>query len=128
MSAQPRRTRAVRVPRPDPLPLDLQTRLAGLPEPAREHLFARDIKRRGRIDYAWPAGGRAGGLAVEVEGGVWTAGRHTRPSGYLRDLEKYNELALRGWLLLRVTYDMIADGSALALILRALDALNLSHS
>jgi len=84
----------------------------GLPPPVREHRFA--PPRRWRFDYAWP-GHR---LALEVEGGVWTGGRHVRGRGYERDCEKYNEAALRGWCVLRVTSDMLRDGRALQLLER----------
>ena len=40
-------------------------------------------------------------VAVEMEGGVWTRGRHTRPKGYKRDMEKYNAAAKLGWIVLR---------------------------
>lgn len=59
-------------------------------------------------------------IAVEVEGGVWSSGRHTRPAGFLGDMEKYNELALAGWMLLRVTPQDVKSGAALELIERAL--------
>lgn len=67
----------------------------GCGTPIPEYCF--DEKRRWRIDYAWP-GIR---LALEVEGGVWSNGRHTRGSGFLGDLEKYNSLTEHGWYLLR---------------------------
>lgn len=112
--------RKARTARPKPVivPLDLQVIGAGGPAPVAEFMFARDIKRRWRVDYAW----LEEKLVVEVEGAVWTQGRHTRGSGYLKDIEKYNELALRGWRLIRVTYEMldIHDGRALAITLRAL--------
>ena len=41
-------------------------------------------------------------IALEVEGGVGGLGRHNRPSGFIKDMEKYNALALDGILLLRV--------------------------
>ena len=75
----------------------------GLPRPEREHKF--DAKRRWRFDYAWPE--RM--IALEVEGGVWTGGRHTRGSGFVRDMEKYNRAAVLGWRLLRVTPDKLVS-------------------
>jgi hypothetical protein len=51
---------------------------AGLPAPVREHRFA--PPRRWRFEYAWPAHR----LALEVEGGTWTGGRHVRGRGYGR--------------------------------------------
>jgi hypothetical protein len=93
---------------------DVVIRTAGLPAPIREHRFA--PPRRWRFDFAWP-GHR---VALEVEGGVWTGGRHVRGRGYERDCEKYSEAALRGWRVLRVTPAMLSDGRALAMLRRAL--------
>lgn len=72
-------------------------RAAGLPEPAAETRF--HPLRRWRFDYAWPAHM----LALEVEGGIWTQGRHTRGAGALADLEKYSEAAIAGWRILYCT-------------------------
>jgi hypothetical protein len=47
--------------------LDAVLRAVGLPVPIREHRFA--PPRRWRFDYAWPAHR----LALEIEGGTWTA-------------------------------------------------------
>lgn len=46
-------------------------------------------------------------LAIEIEGGVYINGRHTRPSGFMRDIEKYNQLTVYGIILLRYTPRMI---------------------
>lgn len=94
--------------------LHLQMNAAGLPAPLTEYRF--DPKRRWRADFAWPDLM----LLVEVEGGAWTNGRHTRGSGFIADCEKYNEAALGGWRVLRVTGDHIKSGEALAWIARAL--------
>ncbi len=75
----------------------------GLPRPEREWKF--DAKRRWRFDYAWPEKM----VALEVEGGVWTGGRHTRGAGFLKDIEKYNRAAVLGWRLLRVTPDKLVS-------------------
>ena len=75
----------------------------GLPRPEREWKF--EVKRRWRFDYAWPEKM----VALEVEGGVWTGGRHTRGAGFVRDMEKYNRAAVLGWRLLRVTPDKLVS-------------------
>lgn len=84
-----------------------QIKAAGLPEPTLEHKF--HPTRRWRFDLTWDAPK----LAVEVEGGKWTQGRHTRPQGFEDDCIKYNEACLMGWRVLRVTGDMIQSGVAL---------------
>ena len=67
----------------------------GMPAPETEYIFY--SKRRWRIDYAWPDVK----LAIEIEGGVYSKGRHVRPRGFVGDLEKYNMLTECGWVLLR---------------------------
>ena len=84
----------------DPLFLALLKR-AKLPAPVAELRFA--PPRRWRFDYAWPVYN----LALEVEGGVWTRGRHTRGKGAIADMEKYNAAVIAGWRLLRVTPDQL---------------------
>ncbi len=86
----------------------------GVPRPTREHKFC--PHRDWAIDFAWVDAK----VALEVEGGVWSRGRHTRGAGFLGDVAKYNELALRRWLLLRATPGQVADGTAFGLLWRAL--------
>ncbi len=92
-----------------------QLKAHGLPTPLTEHRFA--PPRRWRIDYYFPP---PYDLAVELEGGVWVNGRHNRASGFLADVEKYNELTLLRIRLLRITPQMVDSGKAVALIQRAL--------
>jgi hypothetical protein len=73
-------------------------------------------ERNWRFDFAWPDRR----VAVEVEGGMWSEGRHVRGTGFLEDCRKYAEAALRGWLVLRVTGEHIESGEALEWIERAL--------
>lgn len=80
----------------------------GIPDPTHEYRFHES--RRWRIDYAWPNVR----LAVEIEGGAWTRGRHTRGIGFVKDMEKYNTLFAMGWTLLRyqpkrINYAEIVD-------------------
>lgn len=96
--------------------LAVQCRAMGLPGPQTEWRF--DPERRWRLDYAWPEHM----LAVEVEGGAWIGGRHTRPIGYMADIEKYNAAVLAGWRLLRFTPQQIEDGTALTAVKQALTA------
>lgn len=85
-----------------------------LPVPSREYVFA--TPRKWRFDFAW----WQQKLAVEVEGGSFIGGRHTRGSSFEKDCEKYAEATLAGWRVLRVTPHMIEDGRAISLIKRAL--------
>lgn len=75
------------------------TKPAGVPDPEAEHRFA--PPRRWRFDFAWPLYR----VAVELEGGVWSGGRHTRAAGFLGDVEKYNAAVMGGWRVLRFTAD-----------------------
>lgn len=89
-------------------------RAVKVPAPEREYRFA--PPRMWRIDFAWPAQK----VAVEIEGGVWTNGRHTRGSGFVADCEKYNAATLAGWKVLRFTEGTVLDGSAVELVARLL--------
>ncbi|BDR13156.1 endonuclease domain-containing protein [Vibrio sp. STUT-A11] len=91
-----------------------QIKAMGLELPEKEYRFHET--RRWRFDFAYPEQQ----LAVEVEGGTWAGGRHTRGSGYEKDCEKYNEAALRGWSVLRFTGSMIKSGKAVETLKEAL--------
>ena len=67
----------------------------------REYRFSPD--RKFRFDFAIPE--RM--IAIEVEGGIWSGGRHTTPQGFLRDIVKYNLAVCSGWKVLRFTSDMV---------------------
>lgn len=72
---------------------------SSLPQPVAEFQFHPD--RKWRIDYYFQHDTRR--VALEVEGGVYTGGRHTRSAGFLGDIEKYNALSVAGIFLVRVT-------------------------
>lgn len=71
--------------------------LVGDPQPEREFYF--HPERRWRFDFAFPSSR----VAVEMEGGTWTGGRHARGSGVAGDCEKYNAATMLGWSVLRYT-------------------------
>jgi very-short-patch-repair endonuclease len=97
-----------------------QIRLTKLPEPQLEYQF--HANRRWRFDFCW----KQQLVACEVEGGIWMqtdkgySKGHAHPERFEKDCEKYNEAALYGWLIIRVTPRMIGDGRALDWLERAL--------
>lgn len=91
--------REEQAPEPPAVPVSRFERLlrsVGLPAPVREHRF--HPVRRWRFDYAWIEHK----VALEVEGGVWTGGRHTRGAGFIKDMEKLNAATVAGWRVVRV--------------------------
>lgn len=72
--------------------------------------------RKWRFDYALPDHK----IALEVEGGVWTGGRHTSSVGFLNDMEKYNTATLMGWRVFRTTPDELCKKKTLDLIKQAI--------
>jgi hypothetical protein len=93
-------------------------RVLAIPLPESECYFAKP--RMWRFDYCWRSAVTGGSpVALEVEGGIWTGGAHTRGKHYESDCLKYSEAAIRGWRVLRVTPEMLHDGRALDLLGRA---------
>lgn len=95
--------------------LSLQLRAAKLQKPKREYRFC---ERRWRFDFAWPDIK----LAVEVHGGTYKAGRHTRGRGFAQDREKVNQAQLMGWRVLEFDGNAVRNGTALTVIEVALKA------
>lgn len=87
----------------------------GIKQPKREFVFA--SPRKWRFDFAW----EALKLAVEIEGGTWSQGRHTRGTGYEADIEKYNVAALMGWKVLRYSTAMVRSRIAIEQVKAALE-------
>ena len=52
-------------------------------------------------------------ILVEVEGGIWNGGRHTRGKGYLGDIEKYNAATMMGYQVIRFSTDQVKSGHAI---------------
>lgn len=68
---------------------------SALPAHVEEHRF--HATRKWRFDFAWPDQK----VALEVEGGVFSGGRHVRGVGFKKDCEKYNAAVVDGWRVLR---------------------------
>ncbi len=86
----------------------------GYPVPLAELNF--HAGRKWAFDLCWPITLMDPPTALEIEGGVWTNGRHTRGKGFLGDMEKYNEAVFDCWRLFRTTPEQIESGQAFALI------------
>jgi hypothetical protein len=86
----------------------------GLPSPSAEYRF--HASRKWRFDWAWPEHR----VALEVQGGIWIRGGHSRGSGQTRDFEKYNTAASEGWRLLQITPDELHTVATVELIRKTL--------
>lgn len=90
----------------------------------REWRFA--PPRRWRADFAVPAGAfESPSLLVEIDGGGFIAGRHSRGLGMEHDAEKASAAAILGYRVIRCTPSQVEDGRALGWIQ---DALGLARS
>ena len=65
-----------------------------IPCPADEYKF--HPNRKWRFDFAWPDEK----VALEVQGGLFTGGRHSRGAALLKEHEKLNAAASAGWRVL----------------------------
>lgn len=74
----------------------------GSPALVAEHRFAAPA-RQWRFDFAQ----LESRVAIELDGGTWAGGRHTRGAGFERDCEKLNTAAQLGWRIFRLTPQML---------------------
>jgi very-short-patch-repair endonuclease len=84
-----------------------QVQALKLPEPIPELRFS--MPRRWRFDLAWPEHL----LAVEIDGGGYVNGRHSRGKGMDNDCEKFAIAMIMGWRVLRVTPTHVQNGQAI---------------
>lgn len=77
-------------------------------------------KRKWRADF-WITGTK---ILVEVEGGIWSGGRHTRGKGYIGDMEKYNAAAMVGFTVLRFSTAQVKSGLAIQQIEKMIGGFN----
>ena len=71
--------------------------------PDLEHEFKFYTTRRWRFDYCHlPTR-----TVIELEGGAYSGGRHTRPGGFVADCEKYNAAARCGYTVFRLATGMV---------------------
>lgn len=69
-------------------------------------------ERKWRFDYAHlPTK-----TAIEINGGVWSGGRHNRGAGYLRDREKVNTAQMLGWKVFELGTGQVTTDNVQAII------------
>ena len=93
-----------------------------LPTPQPEFRFLEE--RRWRWDFAWiiiPEWENRTWkdykkIALEIDGGAYSQGRHTRGTGFINDIHKHNAGVLLGWKLIRCTPQMVEDGSIFSVL------------
>lgn len=74
--------------------------------------------RKWRADFAHPEAR----VLIEIEGGIYSRGRHTRGSGYAADCEKYNAAALDGWTVIRLAGKEMISREWVEKIIAAIDS------
>lgn len=80
---------------------DYYWRVLNGPPVEAEYRF--DKARRWRFDRCHPRTL----TAIELDGGTFTQGRHSRGMGYSADCEKLNAATAQGWRVFRLTSDML---------------------
>ena len=76
----------------------------------QEHRF--HPERRWRFDFILPEHR----IAIEIEGGIWVNGRHSRGYGFQKDLFKYNQAVMLGWRVLRFSTQDVLKGHTKAFL------------
>ena len=57
-------------------------------------------------------------IAIEVEGGIWVKGGHTRGKHFEEDCVKYNTATMLGWKVLRFSTGQVTKGEAVRFLTR----------
>lgn len=98
----------------------------GIPKPETEYKFHET--RKWKMDFAWPD--NWSGICVtipihrpvclEVQGGIFIQGRHSRGAAMLKEWEKLNEVACMGYRVLYCQPKDLCTAEMAAIIKRAL--------
>lgn len=91
-----------------------QLRQSGIELSEEQYIF--HPTRKWRFDYAFPDQK----VAVELHGGTWVQGRHTRGIGFQKDREKMNEAVMLGWRVVEATKEQLEEGMCLYWLSRLL--------
>jgi hypothetical protein len=97
------------------VPFEKLCEVHGLPIPQKEYEFCPG--RKWRFDWLFDSW-----LALEVQGALFTGGRHVRGAALVDEYAKLNEAVILGYAVLFCTPQDIESGAVFALIRRALNA------
>ena len=87
----------------------------GVPAPAHEYRF--HPTRKWRFDFCWIDER----LAMEVQGAIFTGGRHVRGAALVKEHEILHAAAILGYRVLFVTPQQLKTGEAFELVSKALE-------
>lgn len=76
--------------------------------PASESEYKFHPERKWRFDFAWPWCS----VAVEVDGGMWIKGGHSRGGQIQKDHEKRNTATKMGWKVFTFGTNQVTSGDA----------------
>jgi very-short-patch-repair endonuclease len=80
-----------------------------------------EFEREVRVsDRKWRWDFKCMDVLIDIQGGTWTSGRHSRGAGYQNDCDKANDAVLRGYRVLRFTTADVITGKAVKGIEEAL--------
>ena len=63
-------------------------------------------------------------LLVEIEGGVWIMGRHSRGAGFVKDCEKYNTAVCKGYSVMRMPTQWVKNNIAIGYVKMFIELFN----
>lgn len=95
----------------------LAAKAYGLPEPEPEFRF--HPTRLWRFDWVWHQGAW-GGVAVEIQGGLFVKGRHTQGAALINEYEKLREAQILGYKVMPVTPKQVESGEVFSIVRRAM--------
>lgn len=89
--------------------------------PVREYKFC--SYRRWRSDFCWIEER----IIFEIEGGIFSRGRHIQSIGFIKDCEKYNMASLLGYRIFRIIPAQVKNGEGISLLISALQEFSIDE-
>lgn len=94
----------------------------GIPAPKQDYRFAAP-DRQWQLDLAWVDAR----VAIEVQGGIFVKGAHSRGKHQLEDFAKMNAAQLRQWRVLQVTPTQLCTAETIDMVKLALQPIPMGN-